>query len=99
MNSLSGKMSLTLYITTVTGNLEVKKQQQKIQMILDAKKIKYEAVDVAASEDAKKKMRAIAGDDKALPPQICNGDTYCGNFEAFDNAVEAEELEEFLKLK
>ena len=101
-------------------------------MILDAKKIEYKALDVAASEEHKKAMRRIAGDDKALPPQICNGETYCGvsvpirevssfqrvvctgfnrvgtwrcdsiylqNFEAFDNAVEAEELEEFLKLK
>ena len=47
-------------------------------MILDAKKIEYKSVDVAASEDAKKKMRAIAGDPKALPPQIANGDAYCG---------------------
>lgn len=57
---------------------QVKKQQQKMTMILDAKKIKYEAVDVAASEEAKMKMREISGNPKALPPQICNGDKYCG---------------------
>ena len=35
-------------------------------------------VDVAASEDAKKKMRDLSGNQSAVPPQICNGDTYCG---------------------
>ena len=47
-------------------------------MILDSKKIEYEKHDVSASEEIKKKMRKIAGNDKALPPQLCNGDTYCG---------------------
>ena len=47
-------------------------------MILDGKKIKYEEVDVAADSEAKDKMREIIGDDKALPPKIFKGDTYCG---------------------
>ena len=47
-------------------------------MILGSKKISFEKVDIAASEDAKQKMRKIVGDSAALPPQLCNGDTYCG---------------------
>lgn len=35
-------------------------------------------IDVAADEDAKKKMRDLIGDPSAVPPQIFNGDTYCG---------------------
>ena len=58
--------------------LQIKKNQQKMFMILDGKKIQYEQIDVAASEEAKKKMRELIGDPKALPPQIFNGDTYCG---------------------
>lgn len=27
---------------------------------------------------AKEKMRELCGDDKALPPQLFNGDAYCG---------------------
>ena len=57
---------------------QIKKQQQKIDMTLTSKKIEFEKVDVAASEDAKKKMREIAGNPTALPPQLCNGDQYCG---------------------
>lgn len=47
-------------------------------MILDSKKIPYEKLDIAASTACKDKMREISGDPKALPPQISNGDTYCG---------------------
>ena len=77
--------------------------------------------DVASSEDNKKSMRDGMGDPKGLPPQIFNGESYCGvsmpslllkshallslsvshlqNFESFDNAIEEDSLEEFLKLK
>lgn len=68
-------------------------------MILDAKKIAYNKLDISADETLKKDMREIAGDPKALPPQLANGKQYCGNFEAFEDAVESESLEEFLKLK
>ena len=37
-----------------------------------------EYIDVAASEETKQKMRELSGNPKALPPQIFNGDTYCG---------------------
>ncbi len=47
-------------------------------MILDGKKIPYDKIDIAASEDEKKKMRDLAGNPKALPPQLCNDDNYCG---------------------
>lgn len=38
-------------------------------------------------------------DDKALAPQIFNDETYCGDYEAFINAVEEENgIWDFLKL-
>ena len=58
--------------------MQLKKQQQKITMVLDGKKIGYEIVDISRSEEGKQKMRDIVGDPNALPPQICNGETYCG---------------------
>lgn len=68
-------------------------------MILDSKKIEHKKIDISSSDDDKQKMREIVGDPEALPPQISNGDCYCGDFEAFINAVEEETLEQFLKLK
>ena len=47
-------------------------------MILSSKKIEYEEMDIASSEDTKEKMREIAGNPKQLPPVICNDDTFCG---------------------
>lgn len=47
-------------------------------MILDSKKIPYTPVDICQDSKDKDLMRKIAGDPKALPPQICNGDVYCG---------------------
>ncbi|KAB0400518.1 hypothetical protein E2I00_017420 [Balaenoptera physalus] len=43
-------------------------------------------------------MRALAGNPKATPPQIVNGDQYCGDYELFVEAVEQNTLQEFLKL-
>ncbi|XP_072018198.1 SH3 domain-binding glutamic acid-rich-like protein 3 [Amphiura filiformis] len=92
-------MGVILYFTSVSSNLEVKKHQQKILLVLDGKKIPYQTIDIALSEDSKGKMREVAGNDKALPPQFANNDTYCGDIAAFEEAVENETVEEFLKLK
>ena len=58
---------------------QIKKQQQRLEMILSKnyKGNDVEYIDVAASEEAKQKMRELSGNPKALPPQIFNGDPYC----------------------
>ena len=86
------------YYSSVSSNLEIKKQQERIQNVLDGKKISYNKIDIAASEDDKAKMRRIIGDDKALAPQLANGEQYCGNFDKFEEAIESENLNTFLKL-
>ncbi|XP_071397460.1 SH3 domain-binding glutamic acid-rich-like protein 3 [Centroberyx affinis] len=91
-------MSLIVFYSSVGGSLEMKNHQRKIFSILDSKKIPYKAVDIAQSTEDKEEMRRKTGNPKALPPQICNGDTYCGDYGAFENAVEMEEIETFLKL-
>ena len=57
---------------------QVKKQQQKITQVLDAKLVAYVIIDVAASEDDKLRMRELMNDETALPPQIFKGDTHLG---------------------
>ncbi|XP_076813022.1 SH3 domain-binding glutamic acid-rich-like protein 3 [Clavelina lepadiformis] len=90
---------LKLYMASVTGNVEIKKKQQKILMTLEGKKFPFEQIDITSDSAKKDEMREIAGDPKALPPQLANGKDYLGDFAAFDEAVENETLEEFLKLK
>ncbi|CAB1454840.1 unnamed protein product [Pleuronectes platessa] len=91
-------MPVKVFVTSVSSNFEIKKAQQKIEMILDSLKIPHVDVDIAQNGDDKDEMRRIAGNPKALPPQICNGDIYCGDYKAFEEAVEMEELHKFLKL-
>lgn len=89
---------ITLFYSSVSSNLEIKKHQQRIEMILDGKKIPYSKVDIAADSAEKDRMRFIAGNERALPPQLANGDKYCGDYDAFDEAVEFENLESFFHL-
>ncbi|GFN77001.1 Sh3 domain-binding glutamic acid-rich-like protein [Plakobranchus ocellatus] len=82
----------------LSSNSEIRKSQQTIQDILSGSKIEFTAVDVAANRDDLNKMREVVGNPTALAPQIANGDVYCGDFEAFQEAVENKALKEFLKL-
>lgn len=47
-------------------------------MILESKKVSYKSIDIASCESSKERMRQLANDPKALPPQLCNGDQYLG---------------------
>ncbi|XP_013408696.1 SH3 domain-binding glutamic acid-rich-like protein 3 isoform X3 [Lingula anatina] len=88
---------IRVYISSVSGNLEIKKQQQKIQMVLSGKKIDAQYIDVSSNDAAKKFMRESAG-EKSIPPQLFNGEEYLGDYAAFEKAVEDERLMDFLKL-
>ncbi|KAK9498964.1 hypothetical protein O3M35_003495 [Rhynocoris fuscipes] len=96
-------MVIKVYTSGISGNKEVKKRQQRIMMILDSKNIKYVAIDITEpGKEAEKQFmqdNAKAADSKhPLPPQIFNGDQYCGDYLGFDLANENDELEVFLKL-
>ncbi|KAG8506720.1 SH3 domain-binding glutamic acid-rich-like protein 3, partial [Galemys pyrenaicus] len=89
---------LRVYSTSVTGSREIKSQQSEVTRILDGKRIPYLLVDISQDNALRDEMRALAGNPKATPPQIVNGDQYCGDYELFIEAVEQNTLQEFLKL-
>ncbi|XP_037541343.1 SH3 domain-binding glutamic acid-rich-like protein 3 [Nematolebias whitei] len=91
-------MPVIVYYASVSGSLELKKNQERIMSVLTSKKIPYETKDITQNSADKDAMRKKAGNPTAMPPQICNGDVYCGDFAAFENAIEDNQLEEFLKL-
>jgi len=66
--------------------------------ILEMKKYQLELVDIALDSSARDRMREIAANKTALPPQLANGDVYCGGYDEFDLAVEDEILDQFLKV-
>lgn len=59
-------------------DFQIKSQQSEVTRILDGKNIKYELVDISQDNALREEMRAKAGNPKAIPPQIVNGDHYCG---------------------
>ncbi|XP_034269426.1 SH3 domain-binding glutamic acid-rich-like protein 3 [Pantherophis guttatus] len=89
---------LTIYSTSVTGSREIKSQQSEVTRILDGKNIKYNMVDISQDNALREEMRNKSGNPKAIPPQIFNGDHYCGDYELFVEAVEQNTLQQFLKL-
>ncbi|MED6288607.1 hypothetical protein CHARACLAT_028280 [Characodon lateralis] len=91
-------MGVTVYMASVSSSLELKKNQERIFSVLSSKKIPFKAIDITQQSENKDFMRKKAGNPKALPPQIFNGDAYCGDFAAFEKAIEMEKLEQFLKL-
>merc|ERR1712224_90940 len=72
--------------------------------ILKSLGIAMKQVDISAPgmEEARDFMRANAkkleGQRHALPPQIFNGEKYCGDYDDFDLANEDDVLEEFLQI-
>eukprot|EP00048_Salpingoeca_helianthica_P014441 m.221723 g.221723 ORF g.221723 m.221723 type:complete len:94 (-) comp15870_c0_seq1:198-479(-) len=90
--------AIQLYVSSVTSSTAMKKQIQKMEMVLDSHKVAYDSVDISLVEGSKEKMRELIGDANAIPPQLFNGDTYCGNYEQFMEANELGTVKEFLKL-
>ncbi|KAK4476218.1 hypothetical protein MN116_001427 [Schistosoma mekongi] len=95
-------MVLKVYISTLSGNLKVKKEQSLILSLLNAKKVDFKEVDLAdASNECEKcsLFEELKKKDKPLvPPHIFLDEEYLGGYEEFYEALEMEELESFLKL-
>jgi hypothetical protein len=94
--------TIKVYLSGNSGNKEMVTHQQRILMIFNSLRIPYTCVDIAApgTEDETDFMRANAkkkdGQRHVLPPQIFNGEKYCGDYDDFDLANEDDVLEEFL---
>ncbi|OBS68346.1 hypothetical protein A6R68_03112 [Neotoma lepida] len=64
--------------------IEIKKKQQDVVRFLEANKIEFEEVDITMSEEQRQWMYKNIPPEKKpsqgnpLPPQIFNGDRYCG---------------------
>ncbi|XP_024430739.1 SH3 domain-binding glutamic acid-rich-like protein 3 isoform X1 [Desmodus rotundus] len=91
--------SIKVYYSSVSGSREVKQRQEDVIRILDAYKINYELIDISISLKKLQQMRRKVSSPKALPPQIFNGQEYCGDFEMFHKAKENKEILKFLKME
>ncbi|XP_042362918.1 SH3 domain-binding glutamic acid-rich-like protein 3 [Plectropomus leopardus] len=91
-------MGIKLYYTTVTASRTVKSQQAEVMRILESKKIQYELIDISVGGELRNEMKNKIGNPTAVPPQLFNEDQYCGDYEMFAEAVEADTVDQFLKL-
>merc|ERR1712080_300587 len=82
----------------------IENAQHRFIMILKSLGIAIELCDISAPgmEEQRDFMQANGtkkeGFRNVLPPQVFNGEKYCGDYDAFDIANEDDELEEFLGL-
>ncbi|KAM7044589.1 SH3 domain-binding glutamic acid-rich-like protein 3 [Molossus nigricans] len=90
---------IKVYYSSVSGSREVKQRQEEVTRILDAYKINYELIDISLSKKKLQEMIMKVSTPKALPPQIFNGQLYCGDYEKFHKAKENKEILKFLKME
>lgn len=99
-----GDKIIQLYISSVTGNANMRKHQQHIEDILTTRNVNFEKIDISIpnNEDKKQFMRENArpppNGKTPLPPQLFAGDEYLGDYDKFYEAVEDNEVDVFLKL-
>lgn len=95
-------MVVKVYISNATIYTAAKKNQQQVLWLLSGLKIEHEVVDVGdvILEDEKNFLKDHGQPNKqgaVLTPQIFNDEQLCGDYVAFQLAIENEELFEFLK--
>ncbi|XP_032888352.1 SH3 domain-binding glutamic acid-rich protein isoform X10 [Amblyraja radiata] len=97
-------MVVKVFIANQSGSTAIKKKQQDVLGFLEANKIDFKEMDIAAHEENRKWMRENVPGEKRpqngipLPPQIFNDEQYCGDFESFFNAKEDNGVYAFLGL-
>jgi len=102
-------MVVKVFISRTTGNKEMQKKQDHILWILESKQIDHLQVDIG--DPLFEKEREFMRENKdiiinnsnvkcktALPPQIFNDEDYIGDYNSFFQAVECENLYEYLKI-
>ncbi|KAJ3550277.1 hypothetical protein NMY22_g558 [Coprinellus aureogranulatus] len=104
-----GPPPVTVYLTTIASQPALRKRQEYLLRILQAKKIPFKSYDLASDEDAKKLWRRRAPAGKEQLPGILVGGKFVGTFQQlcvenllttamFNNLPSSEEAVEFDEL-
>ncbi|KAF8978190.1 hypothetical protein BGZ52_006303 [Haplosporangium bisporale] len=84
-----------IYGSSVSANPRIKRAQQYISDQFEHHEIEADFVDLAASEEAKMRIKRKSNGETALPQIFSDGD-YRGTFEDFEYAIETHQLPQFL---
>ncbi|XP_064411471.1 SH3 domain-binding glutamic acid-rich-like protein 2 [Latimeria chalumnae] len=98
-------MVIRVFIASSSGSVAIKKRQYDVVGFLEANRIEFEEVDITMSEEQRLWMYKNIPNEKLpakgnpLPPQIFNGNQYCGDYESFFESKENNTVFLFLGLK
>ncbi|OWZ79946.1 hypothetical protein C365_01528 [Cryptococcus neoformans Bt85] len=89
---------VTIYVTSLTSAPAVRRHHDLLRSSLNAMDIKYEEYDLVMDEEAKRRWQRAkpAGKVIGLPGYLVGGE-WIGTMEDFEEAVETQSLESFLK--
>ncbi|XP_078303751.1 SH3 domain-binding glutamic acid-rich-like protein 2 [Panthera onca] len=99
------RMVIRVFIASSSGFVAMSTKQQDVVRFLEANKIEFEEVDITMSEEQRQWMYKNIPPEKKpaqgnpLPPQIFNGDRYCGDYDSFFESKESNTVYSFLGLK
>lgn len=86
-----------VFLTTIVSSPALRQKQEYILRVLQVKKIPFTSYDLASDEDAKKLWKRKAPLSKQQPPGLLVGGVYPGGYAEFEEAVECEDLDRFLR--
>uniref|UniRef100_H2ZP97 SH3 domain-binding glutamic acid-rich-like protein n=1 Tax=Ciona savignyi TaxID=51511 RepID=H2ZP97_CIOSA len=85
-------MGIVVYTTSVFLDKSMRDHQDKVLQFLEVNNIEAEIIDLTMHTSARDVMLERMPEDKkngkVLPPQVFNGDVYCGSYEDFFLASE-----------
>ncbi|KAL5519074.1 hypothetical protein ACEPAH_757 [Sanghuangporus vaninii] len=90
---------IEVFLTTIASQPALRQRQEYILRILQVKKVPFTSYDLASNEDAKRLWKRKAPPNKQQLPGILVGGTFPGTYDEFEEAVEYDELDRFLRLK
>ncbi|KAL5495393.1 hypothetical protein ACEPAI_856 [Sanghuangporus weigelae] len=90
---------IEVFLTTIASQPALRQRQEYILRILQVKKIPFTSYDLASNEDAKRLWKRKAPPNRQQLPGILVGGTFPGTYDEFEEAVEYDELDRFLRLK
>ncbi|ESK98053.1 thioredoxin domain-containing protein [Moniliophthora roreri MCA 2997] len=90
---------IQVFLTTIASQPALRQRQEYLLRILQVKKIPFTSYDLASDETAKRLWKRKAPLDKQQLPGILVGGKFPGTFTDFEESVEFDELDKFLRLK
>ncbi|KAG7099048.1 hypothetical protein E1B28_000924 [Marasmius oreades] len=89
---------IQIFLTTIASQPALRQRQEYLLRILQVKKIPFTSYDLASDERAKRLWKRKTPLDKQQLPGILVGGKFPGAFTDFEEAVEFNELDRFLRL-